>query len=405
MQYQGILLAVNLAIIIVAYLALRGKPDKFKLILVTTLFAYFLAGILPYLLAWISSKWIILFYAIAIAVALIVIDFIITDNVIEELENDKIDIIAAESSSLTATAGGGKSSAPISEPLVMAESSKLATRIGSRHVTAEASSHGSAGEYIKVKTSTDVIKNTNTEKIVENETPASMDKEAQKYPEPVINEIYNRNLVHEISDIVEVPAAANNIEEQPPAQRDFILEPSEPSIDTLPAELESVAQALELHPAGSDSETLTAEPMLASGPEIIAIETTESSPEPETEAAELLTDEPDLYMETAEALPVIEEPEAVDIEIIDDTFDESLQALHQEMIHAGQDDLDVGIIDEESLARLDIDDLIDIAFQSKFRDDYRSAIRVFELVLERNPAPRIASLIIDDLEIMQSKIA
>lgn len=60
---------------------------------------------------------------------------------------------------------------------------------------------------------------------------------------------------------------------------------------------------------------------------------------------------------------------------------------------------------EDDLMQLDLALVIDRAFQAKFSSDYRKAIRIFEVALNRTPSPKLAQMIADDIEAMRSKLA
>ncbi len=93
MQYQKILLLLNITILAIIYFFCKDKPKRLRLLVSTTLYAYILAIPLPYLLLWIPLKWIMLFYAAAVGLSLIIIDTILSNFEDIKLEKaaDKVD--------------------------------------------------------------------------------------------------------------------------------------------------------------------------------------------------------------------------------------------------------------------------------------------------------------------------
>lgn len=391
LQYQGILLAVNLSILIIAYLLLKGKPDKLKLIFITTIFAYFLAGILPYLLNWIASKWIIIFYAIAIAVALIVIDFILTDNIIEGLENDKIDILASDLNH--SNIGSERDAKDLLFDEHTALSSKLSPRIGSRHQAADGSKPGPVQIAKPVEKEEDanqvhpggiVINLAAVEKIEEKKSTVS-------------DKIKHESVAFDFRQGIKDPSTPSNANEPEKQPSSTLFDNAQP---------EGV-----LDRPGLDFETADNQ---FTGVEDTRFESVEAGAEQTAKESAGSVIEDDI----SEVEPsIVEDTGIIDDSIIqesapapEETVDQVEETAHEaeadsESVDSSQEESTESPFNEDALSLLDIDDLIDIAFQAKFKDDYRAAIRIFELVLRRNPAPKLASLIVEDLEIMQSKIA
>ncbi len=94
MQYQKILLLLNMTVLAMVYFFCKDKPKMFKLFVSTTLYAYILAIPIPYLLLWIPLKWIVLFYMAAVGLSLIIIDTILSN-----FEDIKLEKAAANSDS------------------------------------------------------------------------------------------------------------------------------------------------------------------------------------------------------------------------------------------------------------------------------------------------------------------
>lgn len=74
MQYQFVIFFLNMIILIILYVLMRDQKQKLKLLIATTLFAYGLAVVLPYVLQSIPFKWVILLYGLAIILLCLILD-------------------------------------------------------------------------------------------------------------------------------------------------------------------------------------------------------------------------------------------------------------------------------------------------------------------------------------------
>lgn len=98
MKYQFVIFWANMTILIIVYLFMREQTQKLKLLCATTLFAYLLAALLPYMLLSIPFKWVVFLYGIAIILALIILDKMLYKHQLaieEESANNRLGVITA----------------------------------------------------------------------------------------------------------------------------------------------------------------------------------------------------------------------------------------------------------------------------------------------------------------------
>jgi len=63
------------------------------------------------------------------------------------------------------------------------------------------------------------------------------------------------------------------------------------------------------------------------------------------------------------------------------------------------------IVEPNNDEQLDIEQLINKAFDAKCKDDYRLAIQLFEQILRQKPPEAMVALIVDDIEVMRKKLS
>lgn len=350
MHYQGILLLLNITILIMVYFFCREKPKQRKLLFATTIYAYVLAAPLPRLLVWIPFKWIAIFYAAEIGLAFIVLYLILYNYE---------DIKAAK-------AKKKQDNKNTEETENQAGRKPCGTVLNKENPVLETPAAPKVSDAKKNVSLKDKVSNDAVE--IAKET-AAVEKAAQNIndaKEPALEEKVSINTVEPVNPEEPTPI------EEPVQDGDNAEEP---------------ARINEVHIDPVDRIDLT-EPVLIEPPEEL-----NSAEEPACEDKDLSETvepvhpkEPAITNEPAEEPNSPQAPETLDNEQTDESGEHSIEESNHD------DDLD-------------IEQLINKAFDAKCRDDYPVAIQIFEQLLEQNLPEEMTALIMDDIEVMRKKIS
>ncbi len=281
MQYQEVLLLLNIAILIMVYFFCKENSKQLKVMVAAILYAYLLAAPLPRLLILIPLKWIALFYGIEIGLAFIVTYLILYDH-------PHFNIVKAR---------------------------KRMQSNNSYIDESESNTEKDTCEIVSAETHSE--SNTTADRNEITKPAAAEDLAAQETPE----------------DVDKAAVGPDDVKEPTAPQNQANMGTEDPADDNA----------------------------LSSGD--------------------------DANMDFNKS----EEPEIAD----------NMPTPVNLTTHSETSNIEESSNDEQ----LDIEQLINQAFDAKCRDDYRSAIYTFEQILGQSPPEEMAALIADDIEVMRRKIS
>lgn len=488
MQYQLVLILFNIVTALAAYFLLRDRRHIFRLVIMPIVYAYLLAAFLPYLLAYVPVKWVIVFYTIAILLGFLAkgIDSRVQpDADIESLNSTariEADLAYAETCSereaLINAVQVSRANAVNGVPLysnLLPEPPSSTPGKNSSSFEVRAGALASASNHSKL-VSADKSSNSYTtrEKISSISSPthreapdareqstgnslSSLHPVIQQKEKPAHTAAYIYGKI--TPDLKTASIDKPHHTSVPEIDEKDVIEPGQPASAQVPLTLYdeiSTPYREETYPETESSAPVlavvtgkTEEEQLILIEENSETEQAETAPLKENEiqvvaannAAEKQSDLvlisrkrnhiPPAITKTGEishiiAAPVLEAPTERHRELVEASSEqysthkeseksegvESLLTNQQipvkdagEMVLDKESIIDQQEATEDDLMQLDLELVIDRAFQAKFSSDYKNAIRIFEVALNRTPSPKLARMIADDIEVMRSKLA
>ncbi|KUG03517.1 hypothetical protein ASZ90_019079 [hydrocarbon metagenome] len=370
MQYQKILLLLNITVLAMVYFFCKDKPKKLKLLISTTLYAYMLAVPLPYLLIWIPIKWITVFYVAAVGLSIILIEIILSS--FEDIKLEKANHNTSDNPCLMQNESVVGSPRHPHEFLLNMQAA-LAYR------DKKVNEADSPPQQLDILVETEAVR----DEVMSEPEAAAIDVVDPPQPLDIIveTEAISETIMSEPKAVEPETAALDVID--PPQPLDIIVE-TEAISETLMSKLETVELEAETVKEADappqqldilvDKEALTEE--VISGPEAATVKEVDAPQKP-----------PDIIVETEAVSEILmSEPKAVESEA--ETVIKILQ-----VVESLQEDLP------------SIEQLIDDAFIAKCKEDYMTAITIFEQILRRRPSEDIKKLIVEDIYIMFDKIS
>lgn len=395
MQYQLILFLVNLSLLTIVYFVMRNSPRQRKLVFLTTIYAYFLSVLLPYLLLWIPPKWLVLSYIIAIAVALWVIDMLLSEPEDQATplddkkaeQNNKIDIIESlgnlRQNFSTATLATNR--------IDMIETLDHREILREDPVKAYTKAPESEREVVPLQT------------ITHEETPA-LDpvalSESRNEDAVIESSIYGESDI-QVPEVTEVNVGETAAGELTAAGDDSLAEEN-PLGQVVDAPVLEDSEQVEALPDEA-GETIEGD-RVGLSPEQMPNDEVDAEAAPddsgETDFENIVVEQPAVAVEPVEALQEIAAlADEIPEQLLEVASSEAMDEPAAEEVQSPSDEIQV-----LNLEGLDIDALIELGFEAKFKDEYTKAVQIFEYLLSQNPPVKVAALILEDIEIMRTKL-
>ncbi|HWP95352.1 MAG TPA: hypothetical protein VN426_00730 [Syntrophomonadaceae bacterium] len=390
-----ILFLVNLSLLTIVYFVMRNSPRQRKLVFLTTIYAYFLSVLLPYLLLWIPPKWLVLSYIIAIAVALWVIDMLLSEPEDQATplddkkaeQNNKIDIIESlgnlRQNFSTATLATNR--------IDMIETLDHREILREDPVKAYTKAPESEREVVPLQT------------ITHEETPA-LDpvalSESRNEDAVIESSIYGESDI-QVPEVTEVNVGETAAGELTAAGDDSLAEEN-PLGQVVDAPVLEDSEQVEALPDEA-GETIEGD-RVGLSPEQMPNDEVDAEAAPddsgETDFENIVVEQPAVAVEPVEALQEIAAlADEIPEQLLEVASSEAMDEPAAEEVQSPSDEIQV-----LNLEGLDIDALIELGFEAKFKDEYTKAVQIFEYLLSQNPPVKVAALILEDIEIMRTKL-
>jgi len=392
LQYQEILLTINIFFIILIVVLIKDGYRR-KFFIASTICAYVLAAILPYLLTWSSLNVTILFYVLVIGL----ISFFAYDQYKSVIGSTYADAVSSDKAGSIGEAGipAIEKSVMQSEPSTDEIEAKAEADLEDK---GELPSHNGAEQ-----TPAEIIhidEHKMELKTVHKEEP----EEAADEAESVLPD--------------DVPAAAA----APPPDTEIdihtVEEPGEPEI-ALPDDIPAAVTAplpdaeIDIHTVEEPGEPEIALPddipaaVTAPPPDAEAdIQPTEEAYEPEVALPEDIPAAVAAPPRDAEIdIHTVEEPGEPEVALPDDIPAAVAASPADTEAEPMSDDFKDRMDEElDTLAAYDIETLIELAFAARARGDYYRTLTILEKILEQDPPEEMVNLILDDVEVLFAKL-
>ncbi len=337
--YEQFLFGLNLFFLITAYVFTKKTPQKFKLIFITTSYAYILAALFPYLLEHMIFNHIMLAYTFAIIVGVFVLEKMV-------YKNEKLMAVTDTESTLEALAAS------------LTEEENVQVELAKPDIQAEIS------EDISNQGLAEDSKNSNLT------VESSEGEESVNQSDDVLEQIPEITEKGE-----EIPGKADKILEE--AQR--LLEEIEATEDKTNEELEQGQEMIDKLEALEDNTNATLEE--AQG----LLEATEDKTNEELEQDQ----------------EVLEEGKLTVDKVIETREEGYKEKVIEKDVAPEESKETVELV--QNADQIDFEHLINEGFNAKSSDDYDTAIQIFEQLLSQNPPEDLAYMVRLDIEIMRKR--
>jgi Ca2+/Na+ antiporter len=376
LQYQHVLIFFNILILILIFILIKDSQKR-RLFVVSTICAYTLAAILPYMLARTSLTFTALFYALALGVVF----------------------------------------------LLAYQQYKSAVSRTEEEATAEIDSEG---EENTVRDDVDLI--TESESLVQPETPMvelEIGDDIADEPVEVVCDVYEAEKTEPVDDRdtgvdgeIEDTAAGQDeldsaiITEPVEVERDLDEGGENRGIDELDESLEDGTEDTAEDPDNLSISPISDKPAEADTGKVEATESGDNVTGLETELLDPAAAQDELFVDN-DILPEQE----TSITGYDELTEENATPVElvpvEEDSHSIRDVAEEGFADEDDVVmkstntgvHMDIEQLITEAFEARARGDYLEALTILETILEQEPPTEIVELILDDIEVLFAKLA